>query len=105
MSGYVQNVMKDVEPELEFDYYKEIKNLSGSVRIIAAIMRGDQKMYERYDIDISESPGIAVTVFNLGRAHIRARETSEQKRNPGHNYMGLFVVKFMDHIQELLYSE
>lgn len=105
MSGYVQNVMKDVEPELEFDYKKEIKTLSGSVRIIAAIMRGDQKMYMRYDIDISESPGIAVTVFNLGRAHLRAKETWEEKRDPGHNYMGLFVLKYMDHIQQLLYPE
>ena len=80
-------------------------NLEGSIRIIAAVIRGEQDMYLNHDIDISHSPGILVTIFNLGQGHLRAKKSSEEGRDPQHNYMGLFVLKHLDKIQKLLYKD
>ena len=67
-------------------------SIQGAYEYIAALMLYYTELYAEAQIDISHSPAILTTLYNIGKAEKRLARTLSENRTPESNYLGWFVL-------------
>jgi hypothetical protein len=75
-----------------------------AVNYVAAIMAEATAAYARHGMRISSRPEILATLYNVGEWVTRASEAERLGRAPRPNYMGLFVLRWLETIASRLGS-
>jgi hypothetical protein len=89
-------------PRSDEELAQELLKPVSAIQYIGALMRKYQDIYAEKGFDISKSPGILATVYNLGKAEARAAEAQASSRAPRVNYFGFFVDKNIGELQKLV---
>lgn len=74
----------------------------GAAYYAAALIRQAQDLYLAAGYDLSEDPATLTTLYNIGKINERLDRTKKEGRPPQPNYFGVFVLKNMDRIKEVV---
>ncbi|MGZ3775748.1 MAG: DUF1402 family protein [Pseudobdellovibrionaceae bacterium] len=74
----------------------------GAIEYATGIVYHAQECYKQQNIDISNDPAILTTLYNLGKACDKAKESASTGTRPKPNYFGWFVGKNLPSINRYL---
>lgn len=69
---------------------------------VAALTAYNQEIYLKGGYDVSNSPEILATLYNIGQPQHYVKVVKEEKRNPRPNYFGMFVLNNLEKMEEII---
>lgn len=84
---------------------ERIKSIEGSLEYVAALMSAYIEKYEEAGYQVRNNIGVVSTLYNIGKIDSRIERTKKERRDPGVNYFGWFVVKYWDEFNKVLSEE